>query len=793
MAGLTEREAAERLRRGLGNAQVDNSAKTVKDIVRENVFTYFNLIFAILTVLLIVAQYYKGLTFLPVIVANTLIGIFQEINAKNVLDKLSLLNQRTSQVVRNGQEREIATSKLVLGDVIVLRAGMQIPADARVVAGEINVNEALLTGEADEIVKNHGTELMSGSTVVSGEALAELTHVGSDSYISKLMLKARQKPKAEQSELIRSINAIVKFAGIMLIPFGITLFVLSYVFQHQDYAQAISSMVAAVIGMIPEGLYLLVSITLAISATRLAQDHVMLHDMKSIETLARVDVLCVDKTGTITDNSMLVVQEYPAIEMSREEQYQYDELIAEYAAAQPDDNETMHAMNRFYVPQYHRSTESILPFSSRYKYSAAQFNDGTYLLGAPEIVLKSTYELYREQVNEFARKGLRVLVFAQYFGSQNPEEESEDLVKSLPVPMEGIGDAYVSPIMFILLQNPLRENAEKTFSFFKMQGVRIKVISGDNPVTVAEVARTAGIPHSDRYVDATTLTTDARLRNAVRKYSVFGRVTPEQKQKIVRALKKDGHTVAMTGDGVNDILAMKDADCAVAMAAGSDAAVQASQVVLLDSDFSHMPMIVAEGRKVIGNIERSATLFLVKNIFSLLLSMFSIFAVLNYPLKPSQISLISAFNIGIPAFFLAMEPNRKRISGQFLQRVIGKAMPAALTDFLAIAALVVFGQTFGVSEEDVSVAATMLLAIVGFMILIRISSPLNKYRIGVIIGCAVGLILTILVMHDLFEIQHISRECAMLFALFAIATEPALRYLTRLSQFIGRKFERKEK
>ena len=549
-------------------------------------------------------------------------------------------------------------------------------------------------------------------------------------------------------------------------------------------------MVAAVLGMIPEGLYLLVSVTLATSSVMLARRSVMLHDMKSVETLARVDTLCVDKTGTVTDNSMLVADAVPAQKFTDDQLRRYKGVVGEYLDVLPDDNITMRAMREYFRARGKREPMSVFPFSSRYKYSSVQFTDSTYVLGAPEFVLCEDFEKYSHIVDEYAHKGLRVLIFGRYMGDDTGL--GGNVRRSLPVPKNGLYGKKVEPIFFVLLQNPLRENAKKIFSYFSRQGVNVRVISGDNPLTVSEVARQAGIENSESYVDASWLRSDEDIRDAVRKYTVFGRVTPDQKQKIVKALQAEGHTVAMTGDGVNDILAMKSADCSIAMAAGSDAAVQAAQVVLLDSDFAHMPQIVNEGRRIINNVERSATLFLVKNIFSLLLSVFSIINVLVYPLQPSQISLISMFNIGIPAFFLAMEPNHKRIEGNFLRKVAFSAMPAALTDFFAIAALVVFGSTFKVAEVDISVAATFLLAIVGFMILIRICTPMNKYHWAVISGCMVGLCFFAYFFSWLFSIRHISTECIMLFVLFAIATEPAMRYLGWLFDLLSRKIEEME-
>lgn len=789
--GLSAARVNELLQQGKGNTQIENIGKTNREIIRENIFTYFNLIFFIMAILLVISGAWNSLTFLPVIICNALIGIFQGIKAKNILDRLKVLHQTTVTAIRDGEEKIVHVDKLVLGDVIVLSAGSQICADAVVIDGEISVNEALLTGEADEINKKSGDELMSGSFVVSGKCFAELTRVGQDSYISKLMLKAKKMPSSEQSEMVKSINKIVAFAGLIIIPVGILLFVQSFFIQGNSFAESVPSMVAALIGMIPEGLYLLLSITLGLSTIRLAKQKVMLHDMRSIETLARVDTICVDKTGTITDNSMLVADAVLSDGSKEPEALDYYiNLIADYIGCVPDDNITMHALEDYFPIRNSRTCLSFHPFSSKFKYSGVRFKDGTYLMGAPEFVLQDEYENYKDLINSYASVGLRVLCFASYFGGADGtsiiDENSDDL--SVELPNGVLTGARTKPLVFILLQNPIRENAPATFAYFKKQGVNVKVISGDNPMTVSNVAANAGIENSDKYVDASTLD-DGDIPAAVREYTVFGRVSPEQKQKIVKALKRDGHTVAMTGDGVNDILAMKDADCSVAMAAGSDAAVQAAQVVLMDDDFANMPKIVAEGRRNINNIERTATLFLVKNIFSLLLAVFSIINVVTYPLQPSQITMVSLFNIGIPGFFLAMEPNNKRIEGHFLIKVLLKAMPAALTDFLAIAALVVFGNTFGVDQVDVSVASTFLLAIVGFIILTNICYPLNKYRLRVIGGCILGMILAAIIFNDLFSISHVSMKCAMLFVLFAIATEPFMRYLTMFFTFVEEKVQ----
>lgn len=762
--GLTAQQVQEHRMHGWTNQPVDPPSKTTKEIIQENVFTYFNLIFLVLAVLLCLVGSFRDLTFLPVIVLNTLIGIIQETRAKKVLDNLTMLNAPHAMVIRDGKKSQINAEDLVVDDIVIFEAGNQVCADAEVCAGEVQVNESLLTGESDEITKRKGDQLMSGSFIVSGQCHARLDKVGADSYISRLTLEAKAMQNTEQSEMIRSLDKLVKWVGVAIIPIGIILFIQAFVFQGEGFRSSVTSMIAAVIGMIPEGLYLLASVALAVSSIRLAQKKVLLHDMKCIETLARVNVLCVDKTGTITENTMEVQDVIPTKEYEEGELRPFSELLGDFTAAQSSDNITMEAMKRYFKIASGKKAVAKTGFSSASKYSSVTFEEASYVLGAPEFVLKEQYENYEEAISAHASKGARVLVF----GTAKEEPDGKPLKEA------------VTPLAYVLLANPIRQEAKETFTYFAEQGVEVKVISGDNPLTVSEVAKEAGIAGAERYVDASTLHTEEEMRAAVLNNAVFGRVTPNQKRKFVQILKEEGKTVAMTGDGVNDVLALKDADCSIAMASGSDAAAQASQLVLLESDFSCMPEVVLEGRRVVNNIQRSASLFLVKNIFSFLLSLVSFVFMFTYPLEPSQISLISMFTIGVPAFFLALEPNKNIIKGHFLTNVFLKALPAALTDVLAVGALVIFGRTFGVSSADISTAATMLLSIVGFMILYTISAPMNVLRGVILGGCIVGLLFCSIFLNDLFAITGMTTKCVMLFVVFAIATEPVLRYLTWL-------------
>lgn len=809
--GLTDAEVEQRIEQGLTNHTDISTDKTTKEIIVSNVCTYFNLIFLVITILLVAVGSFRNLTFLPIIIGNTVIGIVQELRAKKTLEKMSLLNAPHADVIRNGEMTQIATEKLVKDDVILLTAGKQICADAVVIDGSIQVNESLLTGEADEVEKPVGSTLMSGSFVVSGECYARLEKVGNESYISKLSMEAKSMGSKEQSEMIRSINQIVKWIGIVIIPIGIILFWQSHFVNDVSISKSVTSTVAAIIGMIPEGLYLLTTIALALSTMKLANKKVLLHDMKSIETLARVDVLCVDKTGTITEpdmkvsdiflcqsgskpadnvqscmreNCLLQKQEQMAVhsELSLDE---LKKLIVRYAYASKDNNATMLALKEYaegFVKtgdsglKIHNSHNDIAgriidqqAFSSSRKYGSITFADGTYLLGAPEFILGDDFHIVENEIQSYTEKGDRVLLFAK-----------RDSDKTIP-------------LGFVALANPIRKNAVKTFEYFKKQRVAIKVISGDNPKTVSQIAMQAGIENADKYIDAASLDSKEKIAKAVSQYTVFGRVTPKQKQQLVKALQQKGHTVAMTGDGVNDILAMKDADCSVAMASGSEAAAQAAQVVLLDSDFVHMPDVVYEGRRVVNNIERSASLFLVKNIFSLLLALFSVISMFTYPLEPSQISLISMFTIGLPGFLLAMEPNKERIKGHFLTNVMLKALPGGLTDVIAISALVVCGAVFSIPEESIGTIATMVLSVVGFMILFKISEPLNTMKYVVIGINVAGFVLCVYFLKDLFALTNLSSICILLMIVFGFAAESLFRNLTVLEEKLREGYKRRIK
>ena len=686
---------------------------------------------------------------------------------------MKILNAGHAVVIREGKRQKVTAEELVIDDLVWLSSGDAICADSVVVSGEITVNESMLTGEADGIVKKENEELLSGSFVVSGEGYARLTRVGNDSYISKLTNEAKALKKGEESEMIRSINMFVKVIGIIIIPMSVILFVQAFVFRNASFRTSITSMVASIIGLIPEGLYLLTTLALAVSMMKLAKDKVLLHDMKSIESLARVDVLCVDKTGTITKPEMTVTEIVSCDDSM-------NEVFTDYVMSSIDNNATAVALKKYLndnnVVNGKRTASKVYPFNSTVKYGAMAFNDDYYVLGAPEFIIKTGFNNLKDDISQYTTKGYRVIVLAK----------AESLTR------DGVIDGEILPLGFVVLANEIRDNAVETFTYFKEQGVAIKVISGDNPATVSEVARQAGIENAEKYVDASTLTDNLMISEAIAKYTVFGRVTPKQKQQFVKALKMQGHTVAMTGDGVNDILALKDADCSVAMASGSEATAQAAQIVLLDSDFSRMPEIVLEGRRVVNNVQRSASLFLVKNLFSLLLTIFSTVLMISYPLMPSQVSLISMFTIGIPGFLLALEPNKSRIKGHFLGNVLLKALPAGLTDFFAVSALVICGHVFNIPSTDIATASTLLIAVVGFMIMIKISHPFNKFKYGILALNIFGLIFCGLFLDNLFAMSDMSNICILLTIVFGFAAESMFRYITIFVEFIQNKMRKKK-
>ena len=734
--GLTASQVRARIQAGQVNTPPESPTKSVKRIVLENLFSFFNLIFFIIAGFLIAVGSFGELIFLLVVAANTAIGIIQELHAKKKLDALSLLSAPRAQVIRDSKVTTIPTADLVKDDLVVLSAGNQIAADAKVVSGSVQVNESLITGESDEISKGVGSELLSGSFVVSGKCYAILTHVGADSYASQLTNEAKKSKKNHLPGMMRSLNRLLIAIGILIVPIGGMLFYRQTSLLGLSLKEGVETTAAAVIGMIPEGLYLMVSLALAASVLRLAAQNTLVQDLKCTETLARVDVLCVDKTGTITQPEMAYCGMLPLATQVTEAQL--EKLLSDFVSNMEPDNETMQALQKSLRSDTARKALQVLGFSSETKYSAVSYGgQESYVLGAPEFILGAEgYAPYRSVAEEAMADGSRVLLFAACQPGPN-----------------GRGISSPLPLAFVLLRNPVRENAKETFAYFHAQGVTVKVISGDNPVTVSAAAREAGIEGADRYVDASTLETYEDIEAACEEYNVFGRVKPNQKKLLIQALQSNKHTVAMTGDGVNDVLALKEADCSVAMASGSDVAAQISDLVLMNSDFSSMPSVVAEGRRVINNIERAASLYLVKNIFSLILAVISITAVFSYPLSPSQLTLMSLLSIGIPSLILALEPNENLVSGKFLRNAIVRALPAAFTDLFIIIFVLLFQQAFQISNNEISTITALLVTIVGFFMVWRVAKPVNRLHLGMMGGLILALLFIIAVIPGLFSLS----------------------------------------
>lgn len=761
--GLSSAQAQDRMDAGWGNLPIDPPGKTVGQIIKSNIFTYFNMLFFVLAAFVLVFGTWQNAMFLGVVFANIAIGIVQELRSKRTLDKLTLLTAPHGFVIRDGRQRKIPTSEMVRDDIVVFSAGSQIYADAVVVSGECSANEALITGEADEIKKTPGSELLSGSFVVSGECRARLTQVGADSYANRLTLEAKEAKPPQQSEMMRSLTRLVQVIGIAIIPLGVLMAVKEIVWLGRSVSDGVVATVASLIGMIPEGLYLLTSMALAAGVVRLAQKKTLVHDMGCIETLARVDVLCVDKTGTVTENKMTVEDVVPLCP-DRFEEGDIRLIMADYVGAMRADNDTMAALRRYFTGEVKQPAVKAVPFTSAKKFGGVSFHeDETYLLGAPDVLLGERYGKYAAQIDAYSAKGCRVLLLALYDGQ--PDDEALD--------------ADMLPISLILLSNKIRAEAPDTFKYFAEQGVAIKVISGDNAMAVSEVAKRAGIKGAESYVDARTLETDEDIAAAVEKYTVFGRVTPDQKRRFVRALKAAGHTVAMTGDGVNDVLALKEADCSIAMASGSDAASQVSHIVLLESNFAAMPSVVAEGRRVINNIERSAALFLVKNIFSFSLAVISLIFTLPYPVTSAQMSLVSALTIGAPGFVLAMEPNTARIKGKFLPNVIYRALPGGLTDLILVLGVILFCMVFQVGENMMSTVCAIILNIVGLMVVHYTCKPYNLLRKAMMTGLTVAFVFCVLLLPQLFTLTSLDLPGAMILVVFALLSAPALMVIRR--------------
>lgn len=782
--GLSSEQVHQRMDQGLTNAVSEGTSRTTGKIIRSNVCTYFNLIFFLLAAVLLYEKSYNNLTFLGVVAANTIIGIVQELRSKRELEKLQLITDPESTVLRDSVQKRIPNDELVQDDIVVLGAGNQICADATLCEGGLRVNEALVTGEQAEVEKAPGDSLLSGSFVISGSAKARLTQVGDQSFAAQLSQNAKKIKKRQRPGMMKSLTILIQVIGVIIIPFAALMFWNQHIRLGYSERVSVENTTAAIIGMIPEGLYLLTSVALAASTIRLARENTLVHDMKCIETLARVDTICVDKTGTITQPRMELTAVLPVGELTEEEA---ELLLQDFAACMPPDNETIKAIQghfpRVLLP---RRPLRLKEFSSQTKYSAVDFGKEAYILGAPEFLMGPEDFALRSMAEEHYASGQRVLLFCGY-----QAEDGDGIFSGGSLTADAL-----RPLALVTLANPIRNNARETFQYFADQGVAVKVISGDNPLTAALAAQQAGIPHAERYIDLSTVDGKKGIAKAVQEYTVFGRVTPEQKSELIRALKKNGHTVAMTGDGVNDVLALKDADCAIAMASGSDAASNVADLVLMNSDFSAMPQIVAEGRRVINNIQRSASLFLVKNIFSFILSLISLISVSLYPLKPVQIALVSAVMIGIPSFFLALEPNHEIVKGKFLRNVLFRAFPAALTAVVLVEWSLLFADAFSIPEELVSTTAFYLYTVSAYLMLFRVCKPMNVWHGILFIGMGIGFLGAILIFPNWFSVVPLDYGSTLVFTALVLLAFPMDRLFrmlfTKCEELERRLFHRQE-
>lgn len=736
--GLTQAEVEARIADGQVNAIQDSSNRSVKDIVMGNTLTFFNFINIVLLALVLSVHSYKNMLFIFIIIANTLIGIFQEIKAKITLDKLKILTVSHVDVIRDGVKKSVTVSELVKDDVILLKSGGQIPADGVILDGEVDVNESLLTGESDSIHKTCGSKVLSGSFVTSGKAMCLLTEVGHDCYMEKLSSEAKQF-KRYKTELQRNLDTILKFISIIIVPLGIILFAKQYWISGSTYEQAALDTVAAVLGMIPEGLVLLTSVALALGAVRLARRSTLVRELFCIETLARVDTLCLDKTGTITEGHLCVQGEE-----SVKEDIDLEQLMGRMVSALGDENETFQALRQHYKRNQSTNTKLVLPFSSERKFSGVVFEgEGTYLMGAYQFIFPQADPAVLEKIAEYASQGLRVLTVAH-----SPNEMTD---YTLAEDFEIVG--------FVFMTDVVRKNAPDILGYFEEQGVDLKVISGDDPVTVAAIAARAGLKDADKYIDATTIHTDEEMEDAILKYSVFGRVTPKQKQQMVRLLKQNGRTVAMTGDGVNDVLALKDADVSIAMASGSEAAKNTANLVLLNSDFASLPHIVNEGRRVINNIKAAASMFLIKTGFSVLTALLTIIVGQNYPFQPIQLSVINGCAVAIPTMLLQLEPSFQKVNKHFFREVLRMSMPAAITITAMITIINNIGHSIGTPREMLSTVCVLATGWVYLITLRQVYSPMTGYRKFVIYLMQTAYLVAMVIGQRIMELVGLNFTC----------------------------------
>ncbi len=731
--GLSNWEVQTRIENNKVNYDTILPSKSIIQIINSNIFTLFNLLNFSLAVAVLLVGSYKNVAFMGVVFCNTLIGIIQEINAKRIIDKLSLIASTQIRAIRNGKELSLFPNQIVLDDLIILTHGNQVICDSFILEGNCEVDESLITGESDPIFKKKGDRLLSGSFIVSGEVKVQVKHVGDDNYSAKITKEAKII-NDKKSLLTISLNKIIKLISIIIIPLGIVLFLKQLSIDNNCFDKAVINTVAALIGMIPEGLILLTSTVLAVSVIRLARNRVLIQQLYSVETLARIDTICLDKTGTLTNGKMEFVK-YIEINKKKEIKEIVSSLILNL-----ETDKTIEALKKEYDLKVNWEVKGVIPFSSLRKWSGVSFlKKGTFIMGAPEFVFKDNYQIIKEIVNKYANQ-YRVLILAQ----------SEESFKEQQLPQK------IIPLGLFLFRDNIRKEATKTLTYFDSQGVDIKIISGDNVLTVVDIATRVGLKATNNYIDASLIKGDDELKDKTLKYDIFGRVSPLQKKKMVKILQEQNKTVGFVGDGVNDVLALKASDCGVAMASGSDAARNVSELILLDSNFDAMPYVVNEGRRTINNIERSATLFLVKTIYATAFALLFLFINSPYPFEPIQLSLTSVFTIGIPSFVLAIEPNWDPVRGNFFANVIGRALPTAITNIINVIIIMIIGFWFNLSFSETSTLTVILSAFVGFMLLYKISFPFNNVRLGLFGFCVSGFLTGVLGLPALFSLAKMN-------------------------------------
>ncbi|MCH1722613.1 HAD-IC family P-type ATPase [Lactococcus formosensis] len=765
--GLTQKEVEKRLKSGQVNIAKNESSKTYSQIFASNLLTFFNLINIFLFILVLSVGSHRNALFIIVVAVNAGIGLYQEIKARRLLDKLSLLNTSKVKTFRQGKQVELKQEELVLDDIILLGLGDQIPCDSQIIEGQLEVNEALLTGEADALSKKEGAELFSGSFVTSGTAVARVIHVGKENYIHQLAHEA-QKIKKQKRMLRDSLAKVVRIVSFIMVPLGIMLYLKLFYVIDTGHKQAVLGTVAALEGMFPQGLILLTSMALTLGVINLVKQKVLVQELHTIDALARVDVLCLDKTGTITTGEMKVEHIESLAECSEQH---IAHVMGNLLENLPDQNVTAQALRRYFASLKDYNVSQVLPFSSERKYSAVEFTEGTFYLGAWQFLFPKGNAVLEQHAQKYAEKGYRVLVLARSKQALDRDRLPEDLTAEA----------------LIVISDVLRDDAKQTLAYFKKQGVRCKIISGDDPVTVSAIAKAVSLPDAEQYVDASQIKTDTELEFAVKNFQIFGRVSPQQKKMMVQFLKKQGHTVAMTGDGVNDILAFKEADCSIAMREGSEAAKQTANLILMDNNFSAMPYIVNEGRRVINNLTRTGSLLMVRMMFSIALTVLTLVVGNVYPFEPIQLTVLTAFFVGIPSFFLSFESDFSKVEGSFLQTLFERAFPVGFSIAVGAILIVAIGNALGISHPELAMMTVLFSAWNYVLMQRKIFWPIKRYRLWIFTLTQLSFFVALIVGTDFLNLAWPSPLHFTLLIPFVIAT-PLVQYLlSKGSVFIFKK------